>query len=557
MARPTPAVRQHRLPHLEPPADPAASTLAGTVEHVTYHNPDTGFCVVRIKTAGQRRLVPVVGCLPAVEPGEWLEASGRWTRDPRHGVQFRAEHMATQPPSSAAAVERFLGSGLIAGIGPVQAQRLVQVFGAELFAVIERSPDRLRQVPGIGPERARRLVQGWTDHKAVRELMLFLHQHGVSASLCLRIFHVYGSAARARIEADPYALCRDLPGVGFATADALARRLGLRPDSAARLRAGLRQVLADATAEGHCALPHPDLVARACRLLGVAEAPVNQALARALAAGELVEDTVAGRVCVFPAALDAAERAIAVHLRRLLRGRPPWPVPDPDVALRQAEFAAGVSLADEQRAALIQALGCMLLVLTGGPGVGKTTLLAALLRTLALAGVRVALAAPTGRAARRLAEGTGLDARTLHRLLEVDPASGRFRRNACAPLDAELVVVDEASMIDVPMMAALLEALPDRAALLLAGDVDQLPSVGPGRVLADLIGSGRVPVVRLTCLFRQAAGSRIIAGAHRIREGLLPEPGAPGRPSDFLFVPAGDDADIAARIRHLVAERIP
>ncbi len=444
------------------------------------------------------------------------------------------------------------------GIGPHLARRLVDAFDTGVFDVIEQTPERLREVAGIGPVRAARIGESWREQRAVREIMVFLHTHGVGTSRAARIFRTYGSDAIALISENPYRLARDIRGIGFVTADRMAEKLGIARDALIRIRSGVRHTLAQALDEGHCALPRDELVPRAVALLGVDEALVGVALDRELAEGELVADTIDQAACVFLAGLHAAERGIADRLLGLARApRPAWPSIDAARATPWVESRLGVTLAESQRAALAVALAHRLVVITGGPGVGKTTLLRAILRVLTAKGVRPALCAPTGRAARRLGEATGLEAKTVHRLLEVDPRSGGFRRDERQPLDCDLVVVDEMSMVDVPLMHALVRAVPPRAGLLLVGDVDQLPSVGPGQVLADVIGSGVARVVRLTEVFRQAAQSRIVVSAHRINRGELPELEGGDGPSDFYFVDVEDPDEAARRVLQIVKQRIP
>jgi exodeoxyribonuclease V alpha subunit len=358
------------------------------------------------------------------------------------------------------------------------------------------------------------------------------------------------------ISENPYRLARDIRGVGFRSADQIALRLGIDKTAPVRVRAGISHALAEAMNDGHCGLPVEELLPFAETLLEVPAAPVETALAEEIAAGAVVEDAVDGRPCTFFAALYRAERDIAAKLMALVGGKPPWPTIDADKAIPWVEERTTLKLADSQKEAIRVALGARIMVITGGPGVGKTTLVNSLLRILRAKSVEVALCAPTGRAAKRLSDSTGLDAMTIHRLLEADPASGGFRRDGSNPLDCDLLVVDETSMVDVPLMRAVLRALPDKAALLLVGDVDQLPSVGPGQVLADIIASGAVPVARLTEVFRQSATSHIVTNAHRINQGQMPDL-APVEGGDFFFVDAADPADGARKIVALVRDRIP
>jgi len=531
-------------------------TLSGLVERVTYHNAENGFCVLRVKARGQRDLVAVIGHAASISAGEFISATGLWTTDREHGLQFKATQVTTTQPTTLEGIEKYLGSGMIRGIGPAYARALVQAFGDAVFDLIEQEPRRLREVAGIGQKRAARIVAGWAEQKAVREIMLFLHAHGVGTSRAVRIFKTYGQDAIALITENPYRLARDIRGIGFRTADLVAAKLGIGKTATIRVRAGLSFGLAEATGQGHCGLAVAELTRSTSTLIEVAPGLVEAALQLELADGDLVADTVDGEACVFLAGLHRSEQAIAGRLRALSEGLPPWPAIDAARAIPWVEGRTGLALAPSQAAALRRAVAAKALVITGGPGVGKTTLVNSILKVLVAKGVAVALCAPTGRAAKRLAESTGLEARTIHRLLEADPKTGGFKRGEAHPLDCGLLVVDECSMVDVPLMRSLLQALPDQSALLLVGDVDQLPSVGPGQVLSDVIASGAMPVIRLTEVFRQAAQSHIVANSHRINGGQMPELTAPDG-SDFFFVEATEPEDAARKLLAVVSARVP
>jgi exodeoxyribonuclease V alpha subunit len=490
--------------------------LAGLVERVTYHNAENGFCVLRAKVRGHREVVTVVGHAATIAAGEWVTATGGWVNDRTHGQQFKARFLRTSPPTSADGIEKYLSSGMIRGVGPVYAKKLVRAFGEKVFDIIETTPDRLREVDGIGPVRAASILTAWAEQKAVREIMIFLHSHGVGTARAVRIFKTYGADAIQVMTENPYRLARDIRGIGFKTADAIAMRLGIEKTAMVRVRAGISYALTEAMDEGHCGLPTDELVPLAEKLLEVPGELVRTALDLELTESTVIADRMGEMPCVFLAGLYRAERAIAERLTRLVNGTLPWPWIDPDKALPWVEKRIGIMLAESQVGAVRLALTSKVLVMTGGPGVGKTTIVKAILRILAAKEVRLLLCAPTGRAAKRMSEATGFDAKTIHRLLEVDPRGGGFKRGDDNPLDCDLLVVDEASMVDVMLMQALLKAVPDKAAILIVGDIDQLPSVGPGQVLADVIASGAIPVVRLTEVFRQAAQSRIIISAHRI-----------------------------------------
>ncbi len=541
----------------EPSSSSPREVLAGLVERVTFHNAESGFCVLRVKARGHRDLITVIGHAAAIAAGEWVTASGAWVNDRTHGQQFTSDFLRTSAPTSVEGIEKYLGSGMIRGIGPVYAQKLVRAFGETVFDVIEAEPDRLREVTGIGPVRAQRITGAWAEQKVVREIMVFLHSHGVGTARAVRIYKTYGADAVQVMTENPYRLVRDIRGIGFKTADAIALKLGIERTAMIRVRAGISYALTEAMDDGHCGLPTADLVPLAEALLDVPADLIGTALALELAEGAVTADRVGESACIFLTSLYRAERAIAERLRGLTRAPLPWVAIDADKAVPWIEQRIGLQLAATQRSAVRLALASKVLVITGGPGVGKTTIVKAILGILAAKRVKILLGAPTGRAAKRLNETTGYEAKTIHRLLEVDPKGGCFKRDSEHPLDCGLLVVDETSMVDVLLMHALLKAVPERAALLIVGDIDQLPSVGPGQVLADIIGSGAVPVVRLTEVFRQAARSQIIVSAHRINQGVLPDLRKPEGTSDFYFVPA-DDSDVAVpRIVDLVKTRIP
>ena len=543
---------------MKPQSQPTSQeVLAGLVERVTYHNGDNGFCVLRIKARGHRELVTVVGHAAAISAGEWVTASGEWTNDRTHGQQYRAKFLKTSEPTSLDGIEKYLGSGMIRGIGPVYAKKLVRAFGEKVFDTIEAEPERLREVSGIGSVRASRITAAWAEQKIVREIMVFLHNHGVGTARAVRIYKTYGADAMQVMSENPYRLARDIRGIGFKTADAIAMKLGIEKTAMIRVRAGVSFALTEATNEGHCGLPTEELAPLAEKLLEVPAVSIQTAIDLELAEGTVIADSIDETPCIFLAGLHRAESAIAERLLRLANGTLPWPWIDPDKALPWVEGRIGLALADSQVAAVRLALASKELVITGGPGVGKTTIINAILRVLAAKEVRLLLCAPTGRAAKRMTEATGFEAKTIHRLLEVDPKGGGFKRGDDNPLDCDLLVVDEASMVDVMLMQALMKAVPHKAGLLIVGDINQLPSVGPGQVLADIISSGAVPVVRLTEVFRQAAQSRIITSAHRINQGSIPDLSPPDTDSDFYFVQADDPDTAVGRIIELVKTRIP
>src|SRR3954468_9233698 len=477
------------------PESSTQEVLAGLVERVTFHNAENGFCVLRIKARGHRELVTTVGDAASISAGEWVTAAGEWINDRTHGQQFRSRFMRTSAPTTTEGIEMYLGSGMIRGIGPVYAKKMVKAFGEKVFDVIEAEPERLREVTGIGPMRANRITSAWAEQKIVREIMVFLHSHGVGTARAVRIFKTYGADAIQVMTENPYRLARDIRGIGFKTADAIAMKLGIDKTAMIRVRAGISYALTEAMNEGHCGFPRDELVPLASTLLEVPPELVQTALELELVERAVIADTVGEKSCIFLTGLYRAEQVIADRLLRLAQGVLPWPEIDPEKALPWIEQKTGLSLAESQAAAIRLAFVSKVLVITGGPGVGKTTIVNAILRTLSAKGTSLLLCAPTGRAAKRMTEATGFEAKTIHRLLEIDPKTGDFKRGDDNPLDCDLLIVDETSMVDVMLMQALVRAVPNHAALLLVGDIDQRPSVGPGQVLADIIASGAVPVV--------------------------------------------------------------
>lgn len=546
-----------KKPDHEPVPGGPDDALSGQVERVTFHNEETGFCVLKVKVQGRKEPVAVLGTLPSVAAGEWVTAQGTWERDRDHGIQLKAHKLKTQPPTSLEGIEKYLGSGMIKGIGPVYATKLVKKFGEKVFDIIENQSRRLEEVDGIGRERRQRIKDAWAEQKVVRDIMIFLHAHGLGTNRAVRIYKSYGAEAIELIRADPYRLARDIHGIGFHSADAVAEKLGLEADSLLRARAAIEHLLDHATAEGHCALPRRDLLEGATRLLEIEEDVVAAAFERHLKDGKILSEKVAGDELIFLPLLRDAEERIARQLKRLAEAATPEPPIDAEKAIPWVEEKTGRKLSPSQHDALRTALRSRAVVITGGPGVGKTTLVQSLLKILTAKKLRCILAAPTGRAAQRLAEATGLEASTLHRLLEFQPGRGGFQRNASNPLEGDVVVVDEVSMVDVPLMSRLLDALPRKARLILVGDADQLPSVGPGLVLSDIIRSGMIPVVHLREIFRQAGDSRIISGAHAINRGEIPDIMDAPKDSDFLFIDREDPEECAATLVSMVRDRLP
>ena len=539
------------------PSTVPRESLTGLIERVTFFNEENGFAVIKVKVRGHHEPVTVVGSLPSVNPGEWLTAEGRWVQDRQFGLQFRAELLRCAAPTTREGIEKYLASGMVKGIGPGYASKLVAKFGEKIFDIIENYSGRLEEVDGIGPERRRRIKAAWAEQKVIREIMVFLHSNGVGTSRAVRIYKTYGEQAIETLRANPYVLAQDIRGIGFHTADQIAQKMGMPHDSLLRACAGLAHVLSEATGQGHCALPVSLLKEEASKLLMVPEAVLESALQRTLNQRELIREQIGGEDLIFLPVLKRAEEGVASRVKQLCASPANYPAIDFEKAVAWCEQRSGRVLAPSQKTALGQALASRVLIITGGPGVGKTTLVNAILMILRAKKVRCLLCAPTGRAAKRLGEATGLEAKTIHRLLEPAPGKEGFLRNPAHPLDGDLLVMDEVSMVDVTLMNHLLRALPAHAALLLVGDVDQLPSVGPGMVLRDLIDSQTVPVVRLTEVFRQANDSRIITNAHRMNQGLLPERAETEKQSDFHFVERTEPDAITETLLQMIKSRIP
>jgi exodeoxyribonuclease V alpha subunit len=549
-------------------------TLSGSVERITFYNPENGYTVLRLRpevSRGQRipglsyeGLTTVIGNLPEVSPGEHLRLQGQWDTHPKHGAQFKVEVCEQALPATLAGMESYLGSGMVKGIGPKMAERIVAHFKEETFEVIEHAPERLLEVSGVGRDRTEKIKLAWQEQKQIKEIMLFLHTHGVSTNLAVKIYKTYGEASLETVQRDPYQLERDIYGVGFKTADRIAQALGLAPEHPSRIEAGIVFALNELINDGHVYAPREMLSQRALELLGVAPELIAPGLER-LAQAERIHPEILplagtsgkpetravaeaqapyGTPVIYLTPLYFGERGVAERLRSLA-GAP-----------KQASQLAfpQENLSPEQQAAVRTALNQPVSVLTGGPGTGKTTCLKALIGLLEAQHKSYALASPTGRAAKRLSEATGHPASTIHRLLEPSPTLG-FKRNAENPLEVDFLVVDEASMLDLLLTNHLLKALRPGTSLLLVGDVDQLPSVGAGDVLRDLIASGLVPVSRLTTIFRQAADSQIITNAHRINQGQFPEFSKDG--GDFFLFSAEDAVQAADWVVDVVSERIP
>jgi exodeoxyribonuclease V alpha subunit len=550
--------------------DKALTVLEGVVTRVRFTSEDDAWSVVVVTLADSGREVTVVGNLAGTKPGESLRLSGKWSIHRKFGEQFTAESFTAATPATAAAIERYLGSGLISGVGKGLAARLVGRFGLSTLDVIESQPARLREVEGIGPVRADQIVRAWRAQRDIREVMVFLQSCGVSTALAARIYSRYGKDSHDVIRRNPWQLAAEVAGIGFHSADAIAKRLGVAPDSPHRAEAGVLHALELRAERGDTWAPREALAAEAVTLLGVDSEMCRAAVEALVRSKALVQEEAgaAGQLVALPRLARAEADAAALLSSLLASPSPPALEKSLEGSLqsgRLAEHGPGIALSDLQLDAVRMTVRSKVLVITGGPGTGKTTLITAVVRLFAAAGARVALCAPTGRAAKRLSEAAGREARTIHRLLEWSAQAGGFQRNARSPIPCDILILDETSMVDAVLFSQLLAAVPSGCRLVLVGDSDQLPSVGPGAVLAEVIASGVVPVVSLTEIFRQAEASRIVVNAHRINSGLMPLEARAGAgaelhgaaASDFFFIEREDPESILSTLRELVTVRIP
>ncbi len=616
-----------------------AEQVTGVIERITHHNPDTGYCVLRVVARGHRDVLTVVGSAQQIVAGEYITATGAWVTDRNYGLQFKASEIKTNPPHTVEGIAKYLGSGLVKGIGPGYAKRIVEVFGEKTLDVIDKSPEYLSQVKGIGAKLIEKIRRSWEEQRESRKIMVFLQSHGIGTARAVRIYKTYGDQAIELIKANPYRLSADIWGVGFDTADKLAVSLGIPRDSPFRAQAVVRHVLQEETGNGHVGYPEELLRERAAEMTGIEPNGIIDAIEQLRITDEIVRDSIGkatgGRLppppspgavsgvsrgpgeqrqpnpltpfpkkeggtvpntqattpeatvlspsplgggvgeglqtgsatgsagftlednLIFLKPFFLAELGVARAIKALAQGPHPLPSVNVDAAVAWVEKKMGIAFAASQRAAIKAAVTHKLMVVTGGPGTGKTTIVRAIIEMFLAKSLRVLLTAPTGRAAKRLYESTGREAKTIHRLLEFNPQQRQFTRNAEDPLDVDLLVVDETSMVDVVLMNKLLQAVPPYACVVLVGDVDQLPSVGAGAVLTDLIESKAVPVARLTEVHRQAESSWIVRAAHAINHGVEPESAPPGGNGDFYFIEANDPDAITERVVQMVRDRIP
>ncbi len=542
------------------------ANLSGQIERITYSNPENGYTVARMKVHGSRQVVTVVGNLADPVPGEVMELQGRWKIHPKFGEQFEVQAYRTAVPSTVAGIRKYLGSGLIKGIGPVMAARIVSRFGKKTLDVIEDEPERLCEIEGIGKKRIAMIKEAWDEQKEIRNVMMFLQSHNVSSGFATKIFKQYGSNAIEVVSGNPYQLAEDVYGIGFLTADRIAREMGFEKDSEHRICAGILYALNQTAEDGHVFYPYKELIEKAAELLEVNPEQAAKGAAKAVSEKKIIlENVFPGQEAevreedraVYLSRYYTCETGVAGMLKRLLNAPRAFREIDARKALAWVQQQLEFKLAEKQSEAVADASGSKLMVITGGPGTGKTTIIRAVLKIFSRVGVNIKLAAPTGRAAKQMSEATGFPASTIHRMLSFNAQSGGFQKNEKNPLNSDLLIVDEASMIDTVLMYHLLKAVPSGATVILVGDVNQLPSVGAGNVLEDIIASGIVPVVRLNQIFRQARQSRIIVNAHRINSGCMPETDNSQKDTDFYFIEQEDPEGVLSLILSLASKRIP
>ena len=538
--------------------------LQGQIERITYTNEENGYTIAKVKVYGRRDLVTVVGNFMAPIPGEILKMQGEWANHPKFGEQFKVVHYKSLVPASVAGVEKYLGSGLIKGIGPVMAKRIVKKFEKETLDIIEQEVEKLTEVDGIGRKRIEMIKKAWADQKEIRQVMIFLQSHGVSSAYATKIFKTYGNESIEVVQENPYRLATDIFGIGFLTADRIAEKLGFAKDSELRAEAGILYVLHQLADEGHVYYPFQPLVNKCQEILEVDQEILSRALTSLNAEKKIVIDDLqekeskADYQAVYLAKFHLSETNIAARLKALINAPKSIRPIDPDKALKWVQKQLDITLASKQIDAVRRAVMDKVLVITGGPGTGKTTIVNAILKIFVKSGIKLLLAAPTGRGAKRMSEATGYEAKTIHRLLEYSIQKGGFQKNDQTPLRCDLLIVDEASMIDTILMHHLLKAIPPRVTFILVGDVNQLPSVGAGNVLHDIIASGAVPVMELNEIFRQARESLIIVNAHKIKQGLMPAFKPSGHKlADFYFIEQEEPEKVLGIILELVKERIP
>lgn len=534
--------------------------IQGYIERITFQNEENGYTVAQLKSPKQQQLICVVGLMPGLKPGETVRCQGQWKNHLVHGKQFEVSQFKVEKPADVVGIKKYLGSGLIKGIGPIFAHRIVEKFGVDTLNIIDETPERLLEIEGLGKKKMGLIVQCWVDQRSIREVMVFLQTYGVSPAYAQKIYKTYGQESIQKVSENPYRLARDIFGIGFKMADTIAQKLGIQKESSYRLEAGLEFLLFQLGSEGHVCYPEEELIKNGETILEVEPPLLKKSV------DTLVEESRFERLSlvhegglapfVWAKSLYIAESGIVSEIKRLMRGTSLLRRVNTEKAIAWAEQKLKIELAPNQKKAVHQALCEKVQIITGGPGTGKSTITNAILTISFELTSRILLCAPTGRAAKRMSEITGRPAKTIHSLLEFNFKNGGFKRNRESPLDVDLIIVDEASMIDTQLMHSLLKAIPCTARVIFVGDIDQLPSVGPGNVLKDLIATRTLPVTTLTEIFRQAAGSRIITNAHRINRGDFPELESSPE-SDFFFIESEDPEKVLTQILALATARLP
>lgn len=538
------------------------ATIHGLLETIIYHDEESNFVVAKLQEKEKRGLTTIVGNLAGINPGESLKLTGRWVLNKRFGEQFRVDNYEITIPATVHGIRKYLSSGLIKGIGPVMSERIVKKFGLRTLQVIEKTPGKLSDVEGIGPKRIALIRRAWEEHKEIKEIMIFLQGHGVSAAYSAKIYKRYGNQSIEVVRENPYRLAHDIHGIGFITADKIAQNLGIDPNSLIRAKAGMIYVLNQLSEDGHVYYPESNLVHKAGEILNVDEEIIIHAVTELCKEKELFLedlDPEENLRAVYLAPFYVAETGIAQRLMNLKESPSNIRPIHPEKAIEWVQQKLKIELAQSQKEAILLAASSKVLIITGGPGTGKTTIIMAILRIFQQLKLKVLLAAPTGRAAKRMNEATGWEAKTIHRLLEYSPQRGTFKKDQDDPLEADVVIIDETSMVDTLLMYYLLKAVPPHAHLILVGDVDQLPSVGPGNVLRDIIHSNSFTVVRLTEIFRQAQESMIVVNAHKVNQGQFPvlKEIEKGEKADFQFIQEEDPQKILQTILDLCSKKIP
>ena len=526
--------------------------LRGVVERITYENEDTGYSVIKIKSKGYIDLITVVGSMATVNVGSVVTLKGLWVSNPKYGRQFEVKEWEESLPASIYGIEKYLGSGLIKGIGPVYAKKIVNLFKEETMNIIEENPDKIIEVPGIGKKRVEMIKKAWQDQKEVKNIMIFLQSYGVSTSFGSRIYKVYGNDSVEVMKENPYKLADDVYGIGFKTADALAAKLGIDRESFKRCRAGIFYTLSHLSEEGHCYATSEQLVEKCVEILEIEEPKIVMSVDYLCKEKELIreEDGI-----IYLPPFYYSEVGVSKRLRHIMISGTEKKVMNGDNIIDELEKQGNIIYDDIQKEAIRMAQSSKVMVLTGGPGTGKTTTINGIINLFKKSGMNVLLAAPTGRAAKRMSETTGMESKTIHRLLECKPPEG-YKKNEENLLEGDVLIIDEASMIDIILMYNLLKAIPDHMIIVIVGDIDQLPSVGAGNVLQDIISSGVVPTIKLERIFRQAMGSKIITNAHKINKGENPDLSG-GRNSNFFFMEEEDKDKIINTIKELCTKRLP